>query len=130
MLIDILTTYMNRIGVDCDFSAVKEASDDYIDVTDPDINFGDVRQKILADTVLSKRLVNQTVASLELFDTMWDNEGNKINISVILSIGDLGFGLKAKAMVRTIDTMINGNVKSFLSIEAYNNYINSIAVGV
>lgn len=125
MLIDILNSYVARMGFDADFSGVNEASDDYLDVIDPDLDFDAVRAKILKDFVLSKRVVNQTIISVELFDTTWDAEGNKINVVVLLSKGSLGFGTRAKVLVKTIDVMIGGSVKSFLSIEAYNNYMKS-----
>ena len=129
MLVNILDTYSNKTGLDFDFSAVNEMSEDYLDATDPDLDFGSVREKILSDRVLSKRVVNQTVVSVELFDTLWDNDGNKVNISVLFSKGQLGFGTRVKVLVRTIDALVNGSIKSFLSIEAYNNYLKNISVG-
>lgn len=130
MLVDILNTYSNRLGMDWEFSAVNSSSEDYFDATAPDIDFNDVRAKILSDKVLCKRIVNQTIASLEFRDTLWDADGNKLNISVILSTGGMGFGMRAKVLVRTVDAVISGGVKSFLSVEAYRNYISNKLVEV
>ena len=116
--------FMDRIGVyDTSFSvSKKDAFGDMISVFDPDTDYNNIKRAIENSRPIRNKVVSCGVKYSEIHDTIYI-DGNKVNISILCEEGDNGFGLSVKMMVKSIDYVINGQVKSFLGFESLKSYL-------
>ena len=116
--------FMDRIGFyDSNFSVSKKDSfGDILCVFDPDSKYEDVKRALENSRPMRNKVVNSGVKYSEIHDTIYV-DGNKVSVSILCEEGDNGFGLSVKMMVKSIDYMINGQVKSFLGFESLKSYI-------
>lgn len=117
-------TLMNRLHL-FDFNASNveiDESGDYISVFDPDTDFEKVKRAIQNDKIFRMKVTNIGQLFVDLENTIWIN-GNKVLVSITIEKGIGAFGTKVKMMVRYLDVVIDGSIKSFLSFEAYNSYL-------
>lgn len=115
---------MNRLHL-LDFNASNvemDQSGDFISVFDPDAQFGVVRRAIQSNTVFRKKIINMGQLFVDIEDTIWI-DGNKVLVAVTFEQGIGAFGTKVKMMVKHLDVVVEGQMKSFLSFEAYNSYL-------
>ena len=115
--------FVSKLGLD-DFdtsNSSMDASGDFVSVLDPDTGYEVVRRRILNNKVVSKKIVNQGVLFTELFDTLWI-DGYRVNIAILVECGMGKVGTKIKMMVKSLDALVNGQMKQFLSFESYKNY--------
>ena len=116
--------FMDRIGVyDTSFSISKKDSfGDMICVFDPDTNYDSIKRAIENSRPIRNKVVSSGVKHSEVYDTVYI-DGNKVNVSILCEEGDNGFGLSVKMMVKSIDYVVNGQVKSFLGFESLKTYL-------
>lgn len=114
--------FMMKIGVDFNSSvSTKDTFGDLITAVDPDCDFSLVKKSIIKNINVNKKIVNQGLNFVEIFDCLWI-DGDRINTAMFISAGSGGSGTSAKIMVKSIDTFANGKVRKFLSFESLSEY--------
>lgn len=119
-----IETVLNRLHL-LDFNMANASSDDsgdFISVFDPDTKFSTVKGAIQNDKIFRSKIVNIGQLFVDIEDIIWV-DGNKVLVAISFEQGIGAFGTKVKMMVKHIDAVVDGNVKSFLSFEAYNSYL-------
>ena len=112
---NVISDFLDRIGVtDFNFSDVKAG--DLISFIDPDCSFNSIKNGILSFRPYRNKVVDNGVKFIEVVDTIYV-DGLKTVVSYLFTEGDGGFGTIAKAMIKRIDCVINGELRSFLSSE-------------
>lgn len=114
----------NRIGVEINTSSSsKDESGDFVSVVDSDTKFSQVRLGVLKNPVFSKKVISQGLNYVELQDSAWiDGIRVGIKIKVIKSADSQGNGITIKAVVTSVDVVINGKQMRFPSFEAFHIY--------
>ena len=116
--------FLTKLGLD-EFDTSNysiDSSGDYIIVIDPDTDFSKVRNRILKNKALNKKVVNQGILFVELFDTLWI-DGNRVKVAILAECGSGKIGTKVKIMVKSVDVLVKGQMKQFLGFNAYKNYL-------
>lgn len=119
-----METILNRLHL-LDFNIVNtkiDESGDFISVFDPDTNFASVRVAIQSDKIFRGKIVDMGQLFVDIEDIIWI-DGNKVSVAISFEKGIGAFGTTMKMMVKHIDAVVDGNIKSFLSFEAYNSYL-------
>lgn len=115
---------MNRLHL-LDFNASNvslDKSGDFISVFDPDTHFAVVKRAIQSNKIFNRKITDMGQLYIDIEDSIWI-DGNKVTVAVSFEQGLGAFGTKVKMMVKHLDVVVEGSVKSFLSFEAYNNYL-------
>jgi hypothetical protein len=115
--------FVQKLGLD-EFDLTNSSMDgsgDYVVTLDPDVNFSTVKKHILKNPVLNKKIVNQGVLFTEIYDTIWV-EGHRVQVAILVECGIGKLGTKIKMMVKSVEAVVNGQLKQFLSFESYKSY--------
>lgn len=115
---------MNRLHL-LDFNVLNvelDKSGDFISVFDPDTQFAVVKRAVQNNKVFNRKITGIGQLYIDIEDSIWI-DGNKVTVAISFEQGLGAFGTKVKMMVKHLDVVIEGAVKSFLSFEAYNNYL-------
>ena len=120
--------------LDSDFVVSKvDQYGDLIIATDPDLDFDKLFNKINNFGPLSSKIIDNGTNYFELEDTVYiktsDRMNHKTKVRYLVSRVFGNIGTEIKAVVVTVDSVINGELKTFQGFRELKEYTNRFVVG-
>lgn len=103
----------------------QDAFGDFIKVFDPDMDFQRVKFCVHNCRSFSEKIVDCGINFVEVHDKEYI-EGSRVSIAFLCEVGESGFGTIIKMRVKNVEYSHDGEIRSFLSYEALNNFLNSV----
>ena len=119
--------FLARIGFqDINFSIIdKDSFGDILVMFDPDTEYSKIRDAVQSNRAMRNKIVDSGLNYCELNDVIYI-DGNKVSVAILCEQGIGNFGTNVKMMVKSVDYVLNGEVKSFLSFESLKNYLSRV----
>jgi hypothetical protein len=119
----LIDDFTQRMGLDdIEFTLMdKDMSGDIIAMFSPDTDFITVKDAIDKYSPYRSKIVDNGIEYVEIYDTVYI-EGLRTKVAYLVSTGEQGFGVLIKAMTKSVECYVGGELKSFLSFEAMKAY--------
>lgn len=126
--VSVIENFLQRISVDMDLTEVdRDGYGDIVAAFNPKADFLKVRQAIHDYTPYFSKIVDNGAEFVEIRDSIYV-EGSRTNISILVSTGEFHKGVMIKVMVKSVNYVIDGEVKTFTGFRALKEYKDSFVV--